>query len=53
MDELAALEHELELELENELEIEFKLELELAELARKYFSKTACIFKLIKSLLPF
>ena len=52
MDELAALEHELELELEHELEIEFKLELELAELARKYFNKTACIFKLIKAMPP-
>ena len=51
-DELAKLEHELELELEHELEIEFKLELELAELARKYFNKTACIFKLIKAMPP-
>ena len=51
-DEIAELEHELELELEHELEIEFKLELELAELARKYFNKIACIFKLIKSMPP-
>ena len=42
-DELAELEHELELELEHELEIELKLELELAELARKFFNKIACI----------
>ena len=52
-DELAELEHELELELEHELEIELKLELELAELARKFFNKIACIFKLIKALPPF
>ena len=52
IDELTALEHELELELENELEIEFKLELELAELARKYFNKIACIFKFINAMPP-
>ena len=52
-DELAELEHELELELEHELEIELKLELELAELARKFFNIIACLFKLIKPLLPF
>ena len=54
-DELAKLEHELELELEHELEleIELKLELELAELARKFFNIIACLFKLIKPLLPF
>ena len=52
LDELAELEHELELELEHELEIEFKLELELAELARKYFNKIACIFKFINAMPP-
>ena len=53
MDELAALEHELELELEHELEIEFKLELELAELARKYiFQQNSLYFQTHKSNAP-
>ena len=51
-DEIAELEHEIELQLEQELEKELKLELELAELARKFFN-IACLFKLIKTLLPF
>ena len=52
-DKIAELEHELELELENELEIELKLEVELAELARKFFKYTACIFQTHKIITPF